>query len=127
MSVRRTNFYLDKRNKRFMGVCSGIADYFGWDVTWVRIAAVVLTVSGILSILPLIYLATAWIANPKPNALYVEDAEQSQFWTQVRVAPKRTIREVRSSFRDVDRRLRDVEAYMTSSNARLSNEIEQLR
>ena len=127
MSVRRTSFYLDKRNKRFMGVCAGVADYFGWDVTWVRIAAVVLTVSGILSFLPLIYLATAWIANPKPNTLYVEDPEQNEFWTQVRVAPKRTIREVRSSFRDVDRRLRDVEAYMTSSNARLSNEIDQLR
>ena len=39
MSVRRTRFYLDKRNKRFMGVCAGIADYFGWDATWVRIAA----------------------------------------------------------------------------------------
>ena len=127
MSVRRTNFYLDKRNKRFLGVCAGVADYFGWDVTWVRIAAVVLTVSGIMSILPLIYFATAWIANPKPDALYIEDPDHSQFWKQVRVAPKRTIREVRSSFRDVDRRLRDVEAYMTSSNARLSNEIEQLR
>lgn len=127
MSVRRTSFYLDKRNKRFMGVCAGIADYFGWDVIWVRVAAVVLTISGVMSFLPLVYLATAWIAEPKPNALYVEGAEENQFWTQVRVAPKRTIREVRSSFRDVDRRLRDVEAYMTSSNARLSNEIEQLR
>jgi phage shock protein C len=127
MSERRTSFYLDKRNKRFMGVCAGVADYFGWDVIWVRIAAVILTVSGIMGFLPLIYLATAWIADPKPQSLYVEDAEQSKFWTQVRVAPKRTIREVRSSFRDVDRRLRDVEAYMTSSNARLSNEIEQLR
>jgi phage shock protein C len=127
MSVRRTSFYLDKQNKRFMGVCAGIADYFGWDVTWVRIAAVVLTVSGIVGFLPLVYLATAWIANPKPPALYGESPEQSQFWTQVRVAPKRTIREVRSAFRDVDRRLRDVEAYTTSSNARLSNEIDQLR
>ncbi|MGL4541471.1 MAG: envelope stress response membrane protein PspC [Polymorphobacter sp.] len=127
MSARRTNFYLDKQNKRFMGVCSGVADYFGWDVTWVRIAAVVLTVSGIIGFLPLVYLATAWIANPKPLALYAESPEQSQVWTQVRVAPPRTSREVRSSFRDVDRRLRDVEAYMTSSNARLSNEIDQLR
>lgn len=127
MSDRRTNFYLDKRNKRFMGVCAGVADYFGWDVTWVRIAAVVLTISGIMGFLPLIYLATAWIANPKPSALYGENPEAHQFWTQVRVAPKRTIREVRSSFRDVDRRLRDVEAYVTSSNASLSREIEQLR
>jgi len=32
----RTKFYLDKRNARFLGVCSGIADYTGIDVTVVR-------------------------------------------------------------------------------------------
>ena len=126
MAVRRTGFYLDKRNARFMGVCSGIADYFGWDATWVRVAAVVLTFAG-MGFLPLVYIAVAWIADAKPAALYNESSADSEFWTQVRVAPKRTIREVRSSFRDVDRRLRDVEAYMTSSNSRLSQEIDQLR
>ena len=127
MSARRTSFYLDKRNSRFMGVCAGVADYFGWDVTIVRIAAVLLTVSGLVGFLPLVYLATAWIANPKPAQLYGETIERSQFWKQVRVAPKATIRDVRSSFRDVERRLRDVEAYTTSTNARLANEIDQLR
>lgn len=126
MTVRRSDFYLDKRNGRFMGVCAGIADYFGWQVTWVRIAAVVLTVSGV-GFLPFVYLAIAWIADAKPTELYAETPEESEFWKQVRVAPKRTIRDVRSSFRDVDRRLRDVEAYMTSSNTQLSNEIDQLR
>src|SRR5690349_20384436 len=33
----RTRFYLDKRNGKFMGVCAGIADYTGFDVTLVRI------------------------------------------------------------------------------------------
>jgi phage shock protein C len=126
MSVRRSDFYLDKRNARFMGVCSGIADYFGWQVTWVRVGAVVLTLSGV-GFLPIVYLAIAWIADAKPAMLYAETPEESEFWKQVRVAPKRTIRDVRSSFRDVDRRLRDVEAYMTSSNTQLANEIDQLR
>ena len=126
MSVRRTSFYLDKRNKRLFGVCAGIADYFGWDATWVRIGAVVLTFAA-MPFLPLVYIIAAWVADPKPAALYGENPDQSQFWKQVRVAPKRTIREVRSSFRDVDRRLRDVEAFTISSNARLSNEIDQLR
>jgi phage shock protein C len=126
MSVRRSDFYLDKRNRRLWGVCAGIADYFGWQVTWVRIGAVVLTVSGV-GFLPLVYIAVAMIADDKPAELYAETPEESEFWKQVRVAPKRTIRDVRSSFRDVDRRLRDVEAYMTSSNTKLSNEIDQLR
>jgi phage shock protein C len=45
----------------------------------------------------------------------------------VRTSPRRTVRDVRSRFRDIDRRLADVEAYVTSSNSRLAREIEQLR
>lgn len=126
MSARRTKFYLDKRNGRFMGVCSGIADYFGWDVTLVRAGMVLLTVLGSGSFI-IAYLALAWIANPKPLSLYDDSAEDKAFWRGVRVAPRRTLRDVNASFRDADRRLRDLEAYVTSSNSRLSNEIEQLR
>jgi phage shock protein C len=126
MSVRRTRFYLDKRNKRFMGVCAGIADYFGWDATWVRVAAVAATIMGV-GFLPLVYLAAGFIADPKPTMLYDESDEERRFWKNVRVAPQRTVRDVHASFRESDRRLRDLEAYMTSSNSRLSNEIEQLR
>ena len=31
-----------QRDKKLMGVCGGIAEYMGWDVTLVRITAVVL-------------------------------------------------------------------------------------
>lgn len=41
------------RNKVLSGVCAGIADYFGWDVTLVRVAYTFLTIftafSGILA------------------------------------------------------------------------------
>jgi len=126
MSVRRTRFYLDKRNKRFMGVCAGIADYFGWEPTWVRVAAVAAVVMGV-GFLPIIYLAIGWIADPKPSMLYNESLEDKQFWKNVRVAPQRTVRDVHSSFRESDRRLRDIEAYVTSSNRSLANEIDSLR
>ncbi|GGE11557.1 phage-shock protein [Polymorphobacter glacialis] len=126
MSVRRTRFYLDKRNKRLMGVCSGIADYFGWDATWVRVGAIALTVFGV-GFLPIIYVAMGLIADPKPGMLYNESAEDQRFWKNVRVAPQRTVRDVNASFRESDRRLRDIEAYVTSSNSRLANQIEELR
>lgn len=126
MSVRRTRFYLDKRNKRFMGVCAGIADYFGWEATWVRIAAVAAVFLGV-GFLPIIYLAIGWIADPKPSMLYNESLEDKQFWKNVRVAPQRTVRDVHASFRESDRRLRDIEAYVTSSNRTLANEIDSLR
>lgn len=126
MSVRRTRFYLDKRNKRFMGVCAGIADYFGWEATWVRVGVVAAMVMGV-GFLPIIYFAIGWIADPKPSMLYNESLEDKQFWKNVRVAPQRTVRDVHASFRESDRRLRGIEAYVTSSNRSLANEIDSLR
>ena len=126
MSDRRTRFYLDKRNKRFMGVCAGVADYFGVEPVWVRLGFVA-TMLFMFPPIFLIYFAVAWIADPKPYALYGESEEERQFWARVRVAPQRTIRDVHASFRESDRRLRDIEAYVTSSNNRLANEIDKLR
>jgi phage shock protein C len=37
--------YLGK-DKKIAGVCSGIADYFGWDPTLVRLAWVLFTLAG---------------------------------------------------------------------------------
>lgn len=127
--ARRTGFYLDKRNGKFMGVCSGIADYTGFDVLWVRIGFVLTTLFGFP--FPLIaYFVIGWMADAKPGSLYAyEDAdpEDRQFWQKARAAPGRSIREVRSTFRDVDRRLRDIEASYTSPNHRLAREIDELR
>jgi phage shock protein C len=123
--ARRTSFYLDKRNGRFMGVCSGIADYTGLDPLWVRVGMVVATVAAFP--FPLIaYLAIGWLAADKPGDLYVADPEDRAFWQKTRAAPGRTIREVRSSFRDIDRRMRDIELQYTSRNNRLAREIDAL-
>jgi phage shock protein C len=126
MTPRHTKFYLDKSNKKWLGVCAGIADYTGLDVTLIRIGAVLLTVlaSGMFLIA---YLIAAWMAPTKPGELALESPEQTKFWQGVRASPARTVRDVRSRFRDIDRRLADVETYVTSSNSRLAREIEQLR
>ncbi len=69
MSGSRTKFYLDKQNSKWLGVCSGIADYTGFDVLWVRVGIVLGTIIG-SGALFLAYLIVAWLANPKPLGLY---------------------------------------------------------
>jgi len=127
--ARRTGFYLDKRNGKMMGVCAGIADYTGFDVLWVRVGVVLATLFG--SGAPVIaYFVIGWIADAKPGDVYAleeADPEDRQFWQKTRAAPGRSIREVRSSFRDIDRRLRDIELTYTSPNSRLAREIDDLR
>ena len=39
----RTRFYRDKRHRKIMGICAGIADYSGIDPTIVRLGIVALT------------------------------------------------------------------------------------
>ena len=125
MSATRTKFYLDKQNAKWMGVCSGIADYTGIDITWVRVGMVVLAfaTSGWTA---LAYVATGLIAPNKPVGLY-DSLEDEKFWQRTRSNPKRTTAEVRSKLRDIDRRLADMETFYTSRNTQLADEIERLR
>ena len=117
MNSPRTSFYRDKQNAKFMGVCAGIADYTGVNAIWVRLGFVIgLFMTGTIGLL----------ANKKPAHLYVDSQEQ-KYWQRVRQSPTRTAREVRSSFRDIDRRLAEVETYYVTNNPRLSAEIERLR
>ena len=122
----RTKFYLDKQKKKWAGVCAGIADYTGLDVTLVRIGLVVLTLVGGFPWTLIAYWVAAWMAPVKPVGLY-QNVEDEKFWQRVRANPARTARDVRSRFRDIERRLADVEIYVTSANSRLSREIENLR
>jgi len=122
----RTRFYRDKENGKVMGVCAGIADYTGFDVALVRIcflAAVFMSGGGVLPF----YFIAGWIAPRKPRELDYRGAEDRQFWQGVRASPARAARDIRSRFKDIDRRLADIESYVTTENRSLAREIEQLR
>ncbi len=126
MSGPRTKFYVDKANGKLSGVCAGIADYTGVEVMWIRIGTVLLTLAGGFPWTVIAYFMIAWMAQKKPYGLY-ESREDEKFWQGVRSNPTRTASEMRSTFRDIDRRLADIEMYYTSRNTRLADEIDSLR
>ena len=125
MNTPRTTLYRDKQNAKLMGVCSGIADYTGVNALWVRLGFLVLLFTIAPILLPAYFLAGI-LLNKKPPHLYV-DKDETQYWQRMRQNPKRTVREVRGKFRDIDRRLAEVETFYVSSNPRLNSEIERLR
>jgi phage shock protein C len=122
----RTRFYRDKRNGKVFGVCAGIADYTGFDVTLVRVCFIAAMFMSGFGILPF-YIIAAMVAPTKPVALERADSEERQFWQGVRASPTRAARDIRSRFKDIDRRLADIESYVTTENRSLAQEIEQLR
>ncbi len=126
MSASRTRFYLNPQNAKWKGVCAGIADYTGIDVTWVRVGTVLITIMGAFPWTLIAYWIAAWVADARPQGLY-ENAEEERFWQGVRQSPARTTRDVRSKFRDLDRRLAEIETHYTSRNTRLADEIDALK
>jgi phage shock protein C len=126
MAGQNTRFYVDKRRGKFLGVCAGIADYWGADVTLIRVGAV-LSPFIIGPLVLLAYFIIAWMAPNRPRELDQLPPEEKEFWQKVRKNPKRSARMVRGQFRELDRRLADVEAYVTSPDRRLAREIDSLR
>ena len=122
-----TRFYLDRENKVWSGVCAGIADYTGLDVTLVRVAAVLLTVMGGFPWTLVAYFVAAHVAKPKPYALRGDTPEKAKFWQGVRASPSQSARDIRGRMREIDRRLADIEQYVTTENRSLAREIEELR
>ena len=110
-------FHLNKRDGKFMGVCAGIADYLGVDATFVRIAAVVVTLLGAFPWTLLAYGIAAWAAKPAEALTYEGESSGGRVSTK----------DLRLNMRDIDRRMAEVEQYVTSSNSSLASEIEKLR
>ena len=122
----RTRFYRDKRNGKIMGVCAGIADYTGFDVNLVRVCFIATVFMSGGSVLPFYFIA-GFVTPAKPRELDYANREERQFWQGVRASPTRTAKDIRSRLRDIDRRIADIESYVTTENRSLAREIDQLR
>ncbi|MGB3721254.1 MAG: envelope stress response membrane protein PspC [Pacificimonas sp.] len=120
-----TKFYRNKAEGKWLGVCSGLSDYTGIEPVWVRVGflmSVWLTGGATL----LAYIITAMVADKKPATLHAEDPADRRFERQTRRAPQRSIRDVHSRFRALDRRLSDIERGVTTQNNGLAREIDAL-
>jgi phage shock protein C len=56
--------YKSSTNKMLAGVCGGIAEYFGVDPTWIRLAWVIFSMTGGASVLA--YIVAALIIPDEP-------------------------------------------------------------
>lgn len=111
-------FTLDRRNGKMCGVCAGIANHFDIDATIVRVGVVVLTIVGGFPWTVIAYGVAAWLGKP----------QASEAAAGVAGVPHRTsTADVRESMRDIDRRLAEIDRYVTTPNRELSREIEELR
>ena len=122
---RPTKLYKIPQEGRCMGVCAGIADYLDIKVGVVRILTVVGALVTGIWLFVIGYFVLGMALDAKPAGLY-EDDQEEEFWKQTRRSPDYTAAEMRSRFRDIERRTSDMEAYMTSKRFRLERELKAL-
>ncbi len=58
--------------RKIAGVCSGLAEYYDWNVTWVRVVALILMLPSCWTI-ALLY-AAAWILIPEGDYALTDTA-----------------------------------------------------
>jgi len=114
----RGRFEIDRENGKLMGVCAGLANHSGVDVTIIRVGLVLVTILGAFPWTLIAYGIAAIAGKPKPRQGFSLDRFAKR---------ERTAEQARERMRDIDRRMQDIETYVTSSNSRLAREIEELR
>lgn len=107
------------------GVCAGLSEYFGFDLTLTRVLVVV----GAFFSFPLLCFAYVMLGlflptRPRGSTGF---EEMDPVERQVRSSPHDTLSGVRYRFRDLDARLQRLEKYVTSNRYRLDREFEQLK
>ncbi|QQP89960.1 envelope stress response membrane protein PspC [Skermanella sp. TT6] len=116
--------YRDRERGKLLGVCAGLADYFGVDVFLVRLGV---ALGGIFFTMPVVgaYLLAALVLKNKPARVYAS-REEEDFWRTVATKPDVTIAGLKHKFREMERRLGGMETYVSSKEFELDRAINDL-
>jgi phage shock protein C len=108
------------------GVCAGIAEYFGFDVSVTRVVVVIASLFS-FPLLCVAYLALAFLLPRKPSSESGGEYTVDPVQRQVRADPHDMLSSVRYRFRDLDSRLQRLEKYVTSNRFALDREFRSLK
>ncbi len=110
---------------KVLGVCGGVADYFGFDRNVVR----AVTAIGALFFPTIIvaYFILGFVLDEEGHQQPKPSPWQSELRRRVRSQPHSTLHSQRHRFRELDRRLQKLEKYVTSKRFRLDREFDGLK
>lgn len=115
--------YRDREHAVLAGVCAGVAEYFGLNRKGVRLVTVLLMLfPPFFAFVVVTYVVLAIVLPSKPTGLY-ETKEQEEFWRGVNNAPQDVFGALRHRFRELNRRLERMEAFVTSREFEIDREL----
>ncbi len=117
----RSRLYRDRENAILAGVCSGLAEYLGFNRTALRVIVVLTAIPFTIAVL-LVYFALALLIPARPRNLYASP-EEEEFWREVKQAPADRLGRVRHQMRSIEHRLQKMEAWVTSKEYDIEREL----
>ena len=121
---RAQRIYRDPQHGNPMGVCAGLADYFGWNVTATRILAI-LALLWFHGLTVMAYLVLAVMLPTKPDTPYDWVADED-YWRSMRHPTGNTCRNRRYRIRELDMKPQHLEGYVTSRRYDLDRQFRDL-
>lgn len=122
----RTRLYKNRRKGKVSGVCAGIADYLGVSATPFRVIFAISLITPFWLPSLVVYFLAAWILEDTPVEEEPVSMEEELFWKDVRREPSGTAHDLRHKFREIERRLGNMEAHVTSSEFDLQRKFRDL-
>jgi len=116
--------YRDTDDRRIMGVCSGIAGYFGVEPWIVRGCFIAAAFFFPFPVIPAYFLA-GLVLPKKPRDLF-KSYEEEALWREVTVAPDRSFYALKLKFSDLEARLRRLESDVVSGDFELRRKFRDL-
>ncbi|MFO7763265.1 MAG: PspC domain-containing protein [Wenzhouxiangellaceae bacterium] len=121
-SYNRHRLYRNRRRGLLAGVCAGISDWSGFNLTALRVGVVLLAIP-FTAVIVVGYLALALLLPVAPSNLYADEADE-RFWRETRRAPVEGVTSLNNRYRELDKRLQRMEAWLTSREYRIRREID---
>jgi phage shock protein C len=122
----KNRLYRDPRRGMIFGVCAGLAEYFGFDISITRVVIVIASLFS-FPFTCVAYLALAFLLPRKPVSESGVEYTVDPVQRQVRADPHDMVSSVRYRFRDLDSRLQRLEKYVTSNRFVLDREFRSLK
>ena len=118
--------YRDPGNGLILGVCAGVADYFGFDLAVSRICVTICLIFFMPATL-LVYFGLALLLPKRRNGAGESGRAETPLQRAVRAEPHGTLSNVSFRFRELEARLQRLEKYVTSPRFQLDQEFESLQ
>lgn len=129
-SMYERRFYRRTDRALLGGVCAGIADYFGFNLRVTRLLAViaffVAMPMAIITYLVIVFLVPADSSRPVKRKRADRKHRRRTRSAQPRPAPSTTVSDVRRRCQSLDKRMANLEKYVTSSRYNLDREFRNL-